>query len=329
MSGFAPVPLPACEPNFQPDLVATEIEAWISAEPVRALVGRFGGTLPTTDLGGLLTWLDDFSGEHWDFRKKTAGVERDQVRAPEFDAPTARLVTDAATALQLVEPRMPPHRNYDHLLVLGGLGRACLQRTEYAAHLISQGVVAVPEVAALGSFRPLTAAERELPGLPDSGYEVDAMDVGLRGAFHLAEPGLLESSDDPVDHSSWSVRTYQSPTGVRAHVLAAPSSDPANRRANTPDTYEFWAQRVKLRAVDRILVVTSPIYVPFQHADALRMLALRYGCGIDTVGFDPGRVSVPLAPGATNPDRYLQEIRSGILSMMRLYRAIADPVAVR
>jgi hypothetical protein len=238
-------------------------------------------------------------------------------------------VIDAATALQLVEPQMPRHREYDHLLVLGGLGRACLQRTEYAAQLIEQDVVIVPGVAALGSFRPLTEAEKELPGLAGSRYEVDAMDAGVRTAFDLDGPGLLESSDDPVDHSSWSARTYQSPAGAEVHVLAAPSSEPATRRANTPDTYEFWAQRINLRATDRILVITSPVYVPFQHADALRMLALRYGCGIDTVGFDLGRVSVPLAPGATNPDRYLQELRSGILSMMRLHWAITEPAAVR
>jgi hypothetical protein len=32
---------------------------------------------------------------------------------------------------------------------------------------------------------------------------------------------------------------------------------------------------------------------------------------------------VPLAPGATDPDRYLQEIRSGIRSMKRLHDAAA------
>jgi len=328
MSGFASVPLPACEPTFQPDTVAAEIEAWVAAEPIRALVDRFGGALPAADLGGLLTWLDDFSGEHWDFRKK---AERHEAVAPKFDAPTAQLVYDAATALQLVEPRPPAHREYNHLLVLGGMARACLQRTEYAAQLIDRGAVAVPELAALGSFRPLSSEEKGLLDLDeaDDSYEVDAMDVGVRTAFHLDGSGQLESSDGPVGHSSWSVRAYRSPAGVDVHVLAAPASEPAKGRANTADTYEFWARRINLRATDRILVVTSPIYVPFQHADALRMLALQHGCGIDTIGFDPGRASVPLAPGATNPDRYLQEIRSGIRSMMNLHRAIVEPVAVR
>jgi hypothetical protein len=103
------------------------------------------------------------------------------------------------------------------------------------------------------------------------------------------------------------------------HVLAAPSSEPGKRRA---DTYEYWGEQVRLRSSDRVLVVTSPIYVPFQHCDAIRMIGLRHGCGIDTIGFDPESVTVPLAPGATGPDRYLQEIRSGILSMKRLHAVL-------
>jgi hypothetical protein len=321
MVTFAPADLPACEPGFQPDKLDDQIHGWIASEPMRALVSAYGSVLPDASAGDLLAWLDAFSGEHWDFRRK-GGVERDQVRAPSFDAEATELILAAATALRLVEPARPPSSDYDHLLVLGGLGRACLQRTQYAAELVLSGAVAVPELAALGSFRPLNAAETELPELAGEGYEVDAMDAGVRIGFSLPEAGTREVSEGEVTHSSWEVRTHRGPGLPEIHVLAAPSSEPATRRANTPDTYEFWARRVHLSATDRILVVTSPIYVPFQHSDAIRMLGLRYGCGIDTIGFDPARVSVPLAPGATNPDRYLQEIRSGILSMRRLHDAL-------
>ena len=43
---------------------------------------------------------------------------------------------------------------------------------------------------------------------------------------------------------------------------------------------------------------------------------------MDTIGFDAARATVPLASGSTNPDRYLQEIRSGILSMQRMHHAL-------
>ena len=322
MAGFAPVPIPVCEPDFTPGVVDEQIRFWASAEPMRALVTEYGGSLPAADVGTLLSWLDDFSAEHWDFRGRAKMVERDQVVAPETTPAVTELVTAAATALQLVTPLPAAQRAYDHALVLGGLGRACLQRTEYAARLINKGDVSVSRLAALGSFRPLTDAEKEVPGLSDAGYEVDAMDAGVRAGFGFAEATERESSPGAVTHSSWSVTTYRSPGVVEAQVLAAPSGEPETRRANTPDTYEFWAQRVHLRATDRILVITSPIYVPFQHADAIRMLALRYRCGIDTIGFDPELASLAMAPGATGPDRYLQEIRSGILSMRRLHRAL-------
>ncbi|MFG1872022.1 hypothetical protein [Micromonospora arborensis] len=326
MLSFDAVALPSCEPDFRPQAVAAEIHAWISSEPMRALVGEYGGTLPPASVGDLLAWLDAFSDEHWDFRKH-GKVERDQVKAPSFLPDRIDLIRAAATALRLVHPDRPPHTTYDHLLVLGGLGRACLQRTEYAAHLVRDNIVAVSEVAALGSFRPLTETETTLPGLAGSRYEVDAMDVGVRIGFGLDEPVRSESSDGAVTHQSWQTRTYRAVDGPEVHVLAAPSSEPESRRANTPDTYEFWARRFSLRSTDRILVITSSIYVPFQHSDAIRMLAMRYGCGIDTIGFDPMNATIPMAAEATSPDRYLQEIRSGILSMRRLHHALAGSIA--
>ncbi|MET7667935.1 hypothetical protein [Micromonospora luteifusca] len=325
MVSFDAVALPSCEPDFQPQAVAEEIHAWISSEPMRALVSEYGASLPQASVGDLLAWLDAFSDEHWDFRKH-GKVERDQVKAPSFLPDRVDLILAAATALRLVHPDRPPHSTYDHLLVLGGLGRACLQRTEYAAQLVRDNIVVVPKVAALGSFRPLTETETILPGLASSRFEVDAMDVGVRIGFGLDDPARSESSDGAVTHQSWQARTYRAVDGPEVHVLAAPSSEPESRRANTPDTYEFWARRFSLRSTDRILVITSSIYVPFQHSDAIRMLAMRYGCGIDTIGFDPGKATIPMAAGATGPDRYLQEIRSGILSMRRLHHALAGSI---
>lgn len=283
MVTFAPVDLP----DFQAGGLEAQIYRWVASEPMRALVAAYGETMPA---GDLLPWLDAFSAEHWDFRRP-GRVERDQVKAPAFEPELAALIRAAATALGMVEPARPPRASYEHLLVLGGLGRACLQRSEYAAELVLSGAVKVGEVAALGSFRPLTDAEKELPGLGEARFEVDAMAAAMRISFPEF-PGIS--------------------------VLAAPSSE-SGKRANTADTYEYWAQRVHLRATDRILIVTTPIYVPFQHGDAIRILGRHYGCGIDTIGLDPARVTVPFAPGATDPDRYLQEIRSAIVSMRALW----------
>jgi hypothetical protein len=319
VSRFAPVPLPSGEP----ELITAEVCAWLTAPPLRELVATFGGDLPetgarpATGVATLVRWLDDFSALHWDFRR-AGNVERDRVRPPEFDRETAVAVREAATALGLASARPPSRDGYDHVLILGGLGRACLQRVAYTADLFRAGLAA-PQAAALGSFRPLTGAERAEPGLADATHEVDAMEVAVRGAFGFHRPPAIACEDGVAGHDSWAVRTFDGTPAV--HVLAAPSSEPDRRRAHTPDTYEFWARRFRVHAGAHVLIVTSPIYVPFQHCDAIRMLGLPYGAVIETVGFDPARAVPPQPSTAAGTDRYLQEIRSTVLSMRRLLSA--------
>ncbi|KUL41346.1 hypothetical protein [Actinoplanes awajinensis] len=276
------------------------------------LVAEYGGALPAS--GDLLAWLDDFSAEHWDFRK-ALGVERHQVTAPSFTPARHDLVLNAAGALGFIESVPPRLTEYDHLLVLGGLARTCLQRAEHAARILADGV-AVPDVTGLGSFRPLGDAEQELlPG--GAGYEVDALEAGFRKEF-AASTSERRSSAGAASFESWTVHRLRGRRDLRLRVLAAPSSEPGVRRANTADTYRFWAREAEVRAGARVLVVTSPIYVPFQHCDAIRTLAVPYDCQVETVGLDVSRATLPQAAGATGADRYLQEIRSAIRSMRRL-----------
>ncbi|MFE9655705.1 hypothetical protein [Micromonospora sp. NPDC006431] len=319
------VALPAGATGTTDGELAAGVRAWVDSPPLRALVGHFGGDWPAGDLPAVLAGLDDFSARHWDFRQ---GRERPEAREPAFDPATARLVLDAAAALGLVRPVPPALPGYAHLLVLGGLAHACLRRTAYAAHLARTVAGISGEVAALGSCRALSPAESRT--LADAGItgcvtEVDALDAGVRAAFGVTTPSeeTGEGADHP--HRAWSSRTYR-PAGLPpVRVLAAPSSEPDRRRAHTADTQRFWAEHVRLRAGDPVLMVTAPIYVPFQHCDALRTLAVPYRCGIDTVGVDPRLAAVTGLPEPTlTPGRYLQEIRSAIRSM-RALQAVLPP----
>jgi hypothetical protein len=101
-------------------------------------------------------------------------------------------------------------------------------------------------------------------------------------------------------------------------VVAAPSSEPEKRRADTPDSYDFFAKQVAtLQGGERLLMVTTPIYVPAQHAAAVRMLALPHGVDVDTVGNEPG--VVPGAPAQQfTATKYLLEVRSTVRSLRKL-----------
>ena len=322
---YEPVPLPTGAADTSNAEIVASLHRWVSAPPLRDLAAAFGDEPPwRSDTGELLAWLDRFSAQHWDFRQRHGQVERDEVPPPSFAVETVELVRSAATALGLVRPRRPSTRRYDHLLILGGLAPACLQRTGYAGHLVRSGAVEVGEVAALGSFRPLRPTELVRSDLDGCAYEVDAMAVGVRAGFGCAGPVESRSSAAVGAPGSWAVWSYRAPDGLAVRVVAAPSGAPATRRANTVDTYHFWAGRVRLTPEDRVLVVTSPSYVPFQHCDAVRVLRLSYGCAVDTVGFDAALIPDDPPVPVLAPDRYLQEIRSAIRSMDNLFRALTS-----
>jgi hypothetical protein len=305
--------------------IMPDVQAWVCSRSLRGLVRHFGGDWPAGDLAEVLRFLDDFSARHWDFRR---GRERPEAREPDLDLATATLVLDTAAALGLVDPAPPARSAYAHLVVLGGLAHACVRRVAYAAHLLRAGLTVRGEVAVLGSFRPLSEWERATladAGLPADETEVDVLDTAVRRVFGVAAPAEQAGVDAGHPHHSWSSRTYR-PVGLPpVRVLAAPSSEPDRRRAHTADTQRFWAGHVRLAPGDEVLTVTAPIYVPFQHCDALRTLALPYGCDIDTVGVDPAVADVAVLPEQTlTPGRYLQEIRSAIRSMRALHHQLAQ-----
>jgi hypothetical protein len=71
-----------------------------------------------------------------------------------------------------------------------------------------------------------------------------------------------------------------------------------------------------------VLLVTTDLYVPFQHVDAIKTLGLDLRCGIETVGFS--RRTFPHWPsGPAKHGELLQEIRSAILSLHNLLRQAA------
>jgi len=310
------------EPGIDvPAAVLEWTDRWIGSAALRDLLSVFGGPAPVAS-GGSLDELIDFSAKHWDFR---GGRERNLARSIGFDSSTTAQVLASAEALGLRTPLPPRYREYDYVLILGGLVRACVFRPRFAATLISSGMQ-VREVIALGGFRPLSGDEPTLAaagGLGTVDNEIVAMEVGLQRAFNLQDAISKDGLTDATSpNSSWLLKTYHGNENLVIRLLAAPSGEPAARRANTADTYEFWAQSLaQVSADDRILIVTSSIYVPYQGLEAIRMLARRYGCGVETVGIDSSEQDLPALRQMFAPSNYLQEVNSTLRSIQR-FRAL-------
>nr|BFE57272.1 hypothetical protein GCM10020063_017980 [Dactylosporangium thailandense] len=301
-----PFPLPRCEPGGQ-DLreVAAAADAWAASPAMGELVAEFGGAA-----GQSLAELAGFCAV-WDYR---GGVkERFDTERIDFEPERDRRVRDLLHALGMGGRPAPAHRAYDHVLVLGGGIRVTLGRTDYTARLLGAGLT-TRTLTGLASLR--WRDDREFRegarlGLGPVDTEADMMAEAFKRFLGIGEPAAAHEH-----HRSWD-------GGI--HVLAAPSTRPG-LRANTADTLTGWAEIVERpRPGDRVLLVTNAPYVRHQHCDAIRLLGTRYGCGIETIGFDDAAMTEWGRPLSTT--ELLQEVRSSILSMSNLRRHAQDSAA--
>ncbi|MGI5241071.1 hypothetical protein [Dactylosporangium sp. CA-139066] len=307
-----PFALPPCDPGG-PDAaaIAASIEGWVTSPAMVDLVGHFGGEVPDGPMETVLERLAEFS-KVWDFR---AGVkERFDTERIDFGPELDPWVRERIRALGLGGRAHPRYDTYDHVVVLGGGIRVSLGRSDYTARLFAGGLSA-RTLAGLGSLRWRDDREHREGlrlGLGPIETEADMMAESLRRFFELTpEPVALRRGED------WWHRRWAGPGAAEVHVLAAASTRPP-LRANTADTLIGWAEHIGAPApTDRVLLVTNDPYVRHQHCDAVRLLGDRYGCGIETVGFDELAMQAWGRPLSTT--ELLQEVRSSLLSMRNLH----------
>ncbi len=311
-----PFALPPCGPGGpDPATVAASIGGWVRSPALAELVGHFGGEVPDGPIGSVLERMAEFS-RVWDFR---AGVrERFDTARVDYAADLDARLRVLIHALGLGGRERPAGDRYDHVVVLGGGIRVTLGRIDYAARLLA-GDLRARTLAGLGSLRWRDDREHREAirlGLGPIDTEADMMTVGLRRYLDLAEPTTVHEAD------GWWHRIWAAPlSGVQeVHVLAAASTRPPHR-ANTADTLVGWAAHVRApTAAERVLLVTNDPYVRHQHCDAVRLLGSRYGCGIETIGFDDLAMRAWGRPLSTT--ELLQEVRSSVLAMRQLHDAV-------
>ena len=296
------------------------IDSWVRDDALVRLISAFGvvDRLPRST-EALLEHLDAFSAANWDFR---GGRERNLARAPHFTPGQLGAIESAADALGLDSSTAPSRPEYDAVLMTGGMVRAGIVKPRYVRELVDAGL-RTRGVVFVGGFRPFGGDEHELArrlGVAGDD-EFDAMSGGLVAAFGLniaadRREVVAENPNASWREDSWPVSAVAA--GATLTVLAAPSKHPESRRANTEDTLRFWAARVG-GAVRSVLVVTTPVYVPYQGSIAVRVLGLEFGMAVETVAVSASASDLGEDTQPFLPRHKLQEIRSAIRGIRDLH----------
>lgn len=322
MTVFEPVPLPKWpRGGLDRDDLRAVLANWVSSPAVKSLASASGWTWPeAAKPRQLVDRLAELSVT-WDFRGQK---ERNFIPGTPAEVNGRiipdELVRDAAEALGLVHADPLPDRRFSHLVVLSGLVNACVNRTHHAAGLVDAGL-GPDQVAVLGAMRPLGGNEperaREL-GLGDLTDESEVILAATRRSFGLAAPQVADVSPVPSEGHNGGCATYRWPDN-RIEVVIAPSSEPSVRRANTADQLRYWADLECIGPGHDVLLVTTQIYVPFQHLDAVRVLGLERGCGVYSCGVDAKSSLLPAKEFGGRD--YLQEVRSALRAAAALLAA--------
>jgi hypothetical protein len=340
-----PEPSPAGRPDWVPS--GERVPAWVARlldEPGTGLNGVLPGQLET--LRRALE-IEETVAFPFNFRPRVGTVygERSQLEQAGFSAETRAEILELSRALGLVSPRTPRYDGYAKTLVLGGGYRSPLLRARYAAQLHAAGV-SLGELSFLGSPRFLDKQPDErqktadfAPGATDEfGLMLGALNAEFR--LRTAEVAFrcgCASADQPCPN--WRLagtdaaaqtppeftheRQAQIVDGgpISGSVLSASTGRPP-KRPDTSDTFGLWARQADPQFGQRVLVITTQVFVPFQTFDGLGWLYLPYGVDVDTVGYGADWGDRP-----QTAEYLLQETLSAIRSGRRLLVRAAEVLA--
>lgn len=296
----------------------------INIPELEVLVKQFGNKIPENlEDEKRLRWLVEFS-KNWDFRStqksaydlKTEEKARWLIDNSVLDKQQTSAAINAARKLGMIDCTLPAKKEYDTIFVLGGARMSCLFRMKYVKELYEHYGIKAKEIAGLTGMRPIAESERSATDTyaPGANTEFDLMCASAQNIFGVSQPETSTQTINENINSSWAITRYRNIIPIT--ILAAPSSEPEKRRANTADTFVFWEKLKNKQKGKQLLLVTSQIYVPYQQLEAARILGLMYGYNVETVGF-PREWSSNMQ-GLQTAANYLQEIRSTLLSMNKL-----------
>ena len=338
-----------------PARVLASIANFAASPALARLVREFGGELESRGVLESLDYLEVFAREHWNFRD---GRERNLATVAQlsdsqcaavasaaaelgFDgagtlAPAPELTPTLATALiparisaallaqPPAQPPALPLAGVDTVIMTGGMVRACIVKPRAVVELIDAGL-SVSSVIFLGGFRPFAGDEvalAEALGLRGQN-EFDAMVAGVEQAFGLSGHPTVREHRADTQNGSWQEWCW-SVHGLRVSVVAAASSAPHSRRAHTADTFRFWADELRTPHEMSLLVMTTPIYVPYQAAVATQTFGVERNLAVQSVAVSSTASDLGPLTQIFGPQQQLQELGSAISALKSLLIALIE-----
>ena len=312
-------------------IIEQEFRKWITAPILGNLIRIFQPDFIIDENGTtteIIEKVKQFVETHWDYRKKQKEATTKEgeaarwlLKSEEIVEDNAELIIECAKTLGLIGNEESDLDEINFLLPLGGARMSNLRRCELARKIIDKNFLSKVDVVALSGMRPL--AESEMTGsietyAPGAKYEFEAISTGLEIAFGCGKGYTEEKNDDTNPNSNYVIRKYNKQYNANnIYSVAAPSTAPELRRANSADCFKFFFEKFEVAQGAKLLNCTSQIYCSYQQVRAL-FFAVEHNLIFDTIGF-PFELNNPSQSinigQLSRPVNYLQEFKSTVDAM--------------
>ncbi len=292
------------------------------AKAIREQLENFLVMEPLQDLLKILKVDIDSIGEVYNGRLKADGtvVETQELFPLGFLEEKRERLYPIFRELGFIDINKPLEEENSHIIVLGGSLTASFDRTAYAKKWIDDKTRCVD---ALACFRPVNPSERSTSVGFSRDTEFGVLSESFVRVFELTESEATERFKGDRNLNSVScIKEYKKNGEKRKYrIIAAPSSEPHLRRADTGDTLKFYMESAEtVKPGDRLLFVTNNRYCNRQFLQlAYQMIKEDFPGSIDTIGcFSDERIT---GVNSYDPFQYLQDL-IGIIDWIYRFREI-------
>ena len=312
-------------------IVDREFRGWITSPKLIKIINAFEPHYVINDSDStveLISNLKSFVQENWDYRSKQKEATTKEGEAARWLLKSEKIIDDnkeiiieCAKELGLIGKENTSLEKVSYLLPLGGARMSNLRRPELAKKIIENKALEGIKIVALSGMRPIADSERVGyidTYAPNANNEFEAISTGLEIAFDGLEDFEEEKYITENANSNYVIREYNKKyKGNTVYSIAAPSSEPEKRRANSADCFNFFFEKFDIPKGAELLNCTSQIYCTYQQVRAL-FYAIKYDVIFDTIGF-PFALNNPVNEENNNqlsqPVNYLQEIKATVDAM--------------